>query len=75
MYLRDCVVEPVQAVPAYVPGSGLNAIQEDSELEEKESSGRRDSGASGDKRTGPVPSAMPIAEPQALSVDDINILS
>lgn len=67
--------EPIQPVQTYMPGSGLNAIQEDSEQEEKENSSRRDSDASREKGAVPAPLAMPPAEPHALSIDDINILS
>ena len=67
------MVEPVQPMPSYTPGTGLNAIQEDSELEEKETDSRKGSTASGDKSTA-LPTQL-FSEPRAVSDEDVIILS
>ena len=62
----------MQPIPSYVPG-GLNAIQEDSEMEEKETVSKHDSEESANKVQGVL--SQPLTEPKALSSDDIDILS
>lgn len=65
----------MQPVPSYNPGGGLNAIQEDSEMEEKESHSRQLSDGSGDKIIA-VPQYNPNGpDSQSLSNDDVAILS
>ena len=66
------VVEPVVPIPAYTPGGGLNAIQEDAEQEEKETSSRR---SSQDKSAEPKWRPEMINEPAKLCEEDIVILS
>lgn len=65
----------IQPMPSYTPGTGLNAIQEDSELEEKENDSVKGSEASEgrDKKASLEPLAP--SEPDALSPEDVIILS
>lgn len=59
-------------MPSYVPGGGLNAIQEDTEMEESQSQKESESSVENHKSAA---HRTPVAEPQALSTDEINILS
>ena len=73
---KHCIiVEPVQPVPSYVPGGGLNAIQEDSEMEEKETASKHESEESAAKSQPPPPPHQLFTEPKALSLEDVEILS
>lgn len=62
-------------MPSYTPGTGLNAIQEDSEMEEKETDSNRGSELSEGRDKKALNSAQPASEPEALSPEDVIILS
>ncbi|KAF6039109.1 hypothetical protein EB796_002581 [Bugula neritina] len=65
--------QPVQPIPSYQPGGGLNAIQEDMELEEQETQNKKDE----EKETSQKYTSLPLqffTEPKALSEEDVEIL-
>ena len=71
-----CVTVEIQPMPSYTPGTGLNAIQEDSEMEEKETGSAKGSEASEGHEKKPLPEIPPPPnEPEALSPEDVMILS
>jgi len=65
--------QSVQPIPSYQPGGGLNAIQEDMELEEQETQNKKDE----EKETSQKYTSLPLqffTEPKALSEEDVEIL-